>query len=171
MKRWLPWLGAGALFVALLFSAPLRGHRLRGQAAPDFSLPLVTGEGAATGERIRLSDLKGQVVVLDFWASWCGPRRESTQVLNGVLERYGEDGLQVVGINVETLPPQALQRVRQRWGQRFDSVQDGDGEQQLAYDVDGFPSLFVLDREGTIRAVHEGVPAEFELAGEIRSLL
>lgn len=147
------------------------GHPLVDEPAPPFAQPIMTGQGGRDAERLRLEDLRGQVVLLDFWASWCGPCADAVPKLNALQERYGERGLKVVGVNVEALPRKILSRAAASLGQRFESIQDSRGTLQAAYGVDGFPTLFVIDREGVVREVYEGVASESEIASEILSLL
>jgi cytochrome c biogenesis protein CcmG/thiol:disulfide interchange protein DsbE len=168
--RWL-LAGVAGLFVLLLW---LRDDRsgLIGEPAPAFTLPVAHQPGAAPeGARIRLEDLRGQVVVLDFWASWCGPCRASIPHMNEIAERYRERGVSVVGVNSEPMPPERLALVARAWRFAYPVVSDATMEAELAYRVDAYPTLVLVDRGGVVREVYYGAPGKAELAARIKSLL
>lgn len=126
--------------------------------APALDLPLATGPGAADGDRVSLEGLRGRVVLLDFWASWCGPCRQSIPALNRVHDRYG-DRIEMLGVNIEGgLPRSRVQSAHARFGAEFPSVQDVRGEAQSMYRVQSIPTLVLIDRAGTVRWVETGVP-------------
>lgn len=158
----------GLLLAWLMFrsSSPLVG-----KPAPDFTLPVAMGEGAKTGDRMRLSDLRDQVVVLDFWASWCGPCRASVPTLSRVAEHYKGKGARVIGINSEAIGPGMMAFLETSWGFRYPTLGDGALEAAQAYGVRAYPTLVVIDREGVVRSVHSGSESESALRSEIDSLL
>jgi cytochrome c biogenesis protein CcmG/thiol:disulfide interchange protein DsbE len=137
-----------------------------GDAAPGFSLP------AASGKVIALERLRGQVVYVDFWASWCGPCRRSFPWMNAMQERYGAGGFVVVAVNVDKKRADA-DRFLQANAARFAVVFDPDGKAPLAYDVAGMPGSYLIDRTGKVAAVEAGFLDERTAAREdaIRSLL
>jgi len=136
---------------------------------PDFDLPILAGEGTAAGERVSLSTLHGHVVVLDFWASWCGPCRMSASVLNEVKEKAGP-GVRFVGINVEPeLSASLLAGAHREFGYDFPTVQDADGTLLQRFGISGLPTLIVLDAQGKLRHASPGVPDADLLLAEIRS--
>ena len=116
--------------------------------APDFVLPTSSG-------KIDLADLKGKVIYLDFWASWCHPCRKSFPWLNEMQERYGQKGLAVVAINVDRTPDLAS-KFLQNVPANFTVAYDPDGKVADVYQVQGMPSSFLIDRTGHIREVHMG---------------
>jgi thiol-disulfide isomerase/thioredoxin len=164
-----------SLLVALMF-AGLMYLRLTDKGpwadkpAPDFSLPVVGGEGATQGDRVRLSDLKGQLVVLDFWASWCDPCRQSIPILNQVAKDLAKEGVRVYGINSESLAAPAINRVGQRWGIAYPVLHDATAEVMDRYDVSALPSLYLIDRQGVVRKSHAGAPSAQRLIQEVREM-
>lgn len=141
--------------------------------APAFALPVAAGPGAAEGDRIALEDLRGRVVLLDFWATWCAPCRRSIPILNEVAERNAGRGVDVIGINVEpNLSQPTLQSAHAAFGASFASVQDTPAsEVQRAYRVEQLPTLVLVDREGIVRHVETGVPDPEALQERIDSLI
>lgn len=141
-------------------------HPLVGREAPDLSLPRVEGS-----ERVSLAGLRGDVVLLDFWASWCGPCRMSVPALNEVHQRYG-DRIQIFGVNVDHgLDVSGVAHAHQTFGARFPSLIDDRGEAQMAFEVNNIPTLVLIDRGGTIRYVGRGVPDPDDVADRIDELL
>jgi cytochrome c biogenesis protein CcmG, thiol:disulfide interchange protein DsbE len=131
-----------------------------------FSLP------NAGGNAIALEKLRGQVVYLDFWASWCGPCRRSFPWMSELQERYKDRGLVIVAINVDKKRADA-ERFLQTNSARFTVLFDPEGSAPLAYDVVGMPSSYLIDRHGMIVDVEPGFLDERKLAREqaIRALL
>jgi thiol-disulfide isomerase/thioredoxin len=103
----------------------------------------------------NLSAYKGQVVVLDFWASWCKPCRRSIPWLNQMRARYGERGLVVIGVNVDKDRAEA-ERFLREVPIEFDVIFDPEGTLAARYEVEGMPSTYVFSREGTLMARHLG---------------
>ena len=141
-----------------------------GKPAPDFSLPVAFGAGAEAGDRIRLSDLKGQFVVLDFWASWCEPCRQSVPLLDQVAKELAPDGVRVFGINSEGLVPERVAAVAARWGFAYPVLHDVTAETMLGYDIKVLPTLFLVDRKGIVRRTHGGSPSAERIVQEVREL-
>jgi peroxiredoxin len=166
-----------ALFVVaflgfgLLFSQRRGNSPLLGQLAPDFALPVAAGEGASEGDQLRLSDLKGQVVVLDFFASWCWPCRQSVPELSAVAKQLAGRGVHFIGINGEAIQPAMYQALFQQWGFGYPIVQDAANQAHQAYGITGFPSVFVIDRTQKVRFAYDGAPSKALLLREISSIL
>jgi len=170
------WLSIAALVIlgawALSFMRPLLGGSpLTDAPAPDFTLGVVMGEGALSGDRVRLSDLRGEVVVLDFWASWCGPCRASVPALSRVAKHYAGKGARVIGINSESIPPAGMAMLERAWGFAYPTLADPALEARLAYGVNAFPTLFILDPQGIVRYVHAGAASEARMRSEIESII
>jgi cytochrome c biogenesis protein CcmG, thiol:disulfide interchange protein DsbE len=104
---------------------------------------------------ILLQDLKGQVVYVDFWASWCGPCRKSFPWLNQMQQKYGAKGLKVIAINVDSDRELAVAFLKENKS-NFTIGYDAAGELASAFEVQGMPSSFIIDRNGVIRHAHVG---------------
>ncbi|HJK91417.1 MAG TPA: TlpA disulfide reductase family protein [Polyangiaceae bacterium LLY-WYZ-15_(1-7)] len=164
LKRVLPWLG-GVLAIAALAALGLVPKQCGlGRAAPAFEEAIVAGEGV--GDRVSLEALRGKVVLLDFWASWCPPCRESVPILNRLQARYPEGDVLLYGVNVEQEPAGFVERAHGALGIAFPTLHDPHGELQRAYDVQSYPTLFVIGKDGTVRDVEIGVADEAAL-GEL----
>ena len=124
-----------------------RGDR---PAAPEASLPVLGAGGSGS-----LSDYRGQVVVLNFWASWCPPCVDELPLLQRTQRRIEPLGATVLGVNYQDLPEDASQFV-DRFGLTFPNLRDRDGEYAEEYAILGFPETFVIDRRGRIAAARRG---------------
>ena len=114
-----------------------------GEAAPEFSLNLMGGGS------IDSQELRGRVVMLDFWASWCPPCREEAPVLAQVYADYRERGVEFVGVNLWDNAGDADLFVQQQGHEYPNGVDDG-GKIAISYGVRGIPEKFFIDREGRI---------------------
>ena len=114
-----------------------------GEAAPDFSLNLMGGGS------IDSQELRGRVVMLDFWASWCPPCREEAPVLAQVYADYRDRGVEFVGVNLWDNAGDADIFVQQQGHEYPNGVDDG-GKIAISYGVRGIPEKFFIDREGSI---------------------
>jgi cytochrome c biogenesis protein CcmG, thiol:disulfide interchange protein DsbE len=152
-------------FLALVFAAAA-GAVVPGETAPAFALPM------AGGETIALDKLRGRVVYVDFWASWCGPCRRSFPWMSEMQQKYGARGFTVVGINVDKRRPDA-ERFLQQTPAGFTIVFDEAGNTPAAYAVKGMPSSYLIDADGRVIAVESGFRDEQKAPVEdrIRALL
>jgi peroxiredoxin len=139
---WLLALGFGA--PALTRAQP--GYPLIGEAAPDFALR------AAAGGNVRLSEHRGEVVVLSFWSSRCTPCRTQLAALSRSLATYQSAGLAVYGVGVDDDPVQALAFARST-GVGFELLLDPAKAVSRSYQVDNLPMTVLIDRNGTVRHV------------------
>jgi cytochrome c biogenesis protein CcmG, thiol:disulfide interchange protein DsbE len=155
-----------ALLLAGLTCAASTQAANPGTAAPPFAL------STASGETVALAALRGRVVYVDFWASWCAPCRRSFPWMNAMQARYAGEGLAVVGVNVDKRRADA-ERFLRDVPASFTIVYDAEGAMPAAYDVRGMPSSYLIDRQGNIAAVEEGFHDERRAALEarIRALL
>ncbi|HLP30464.1 MAG TPA: TlpA disulfide reductase family protein [Geothrix sp.] len=117
--------------------------------APDFSLP------GQDGKPVRLSELRGKVVYVDFWASWCGPCRQSFPWMNQLQAAWADKGLVIVAINLDQERPLA-DRFIEAMKPRFPVAFDPQGTTAEQYKVQGMPSSYIIDRQGNIHARHMG---------------
>ncbi|NNF40830.1 MAG: TlpA family protein disulfide reductase [Woeseiaceae bacterium] len=105
--------------------------------------------------QLDISAYRGKVVVLDFWASWCVPCRRSFPWLNAMQQKYADDGLVIVGVNVDQAPESAAAFLAD-YPATFQIAYDQQGRLAKEYDVQGMPSSFVIGRDGKRKAEHLG---------------
>ena len=150
---------------AVVLAANARAIEI-GTPAPAFALP------AADGHVVALDGLRGRVVYVDFWASWCGPCRRSFPWMNALQQRFGGRGLAVVAINVDKRRPDA-DRFLQQYPATFTVLFDPAGETPTAYAVPGMPTSYLLDARGHVVQIEQGFldDRRAELEARIESLL
>jgi peroxiredoxin len=137
-----------------------------GAAAPNFA------SKSDSGRNVRLSELRGQVVMINFWASWCSPCRQELPLLNKLYAQYRAAGFTLLAVNVDDNRKDAeamLKRLELRFPTLFD---DGKAVAKL-YGVDTMPATLVIDRDGRVRYVHRGYYEGYERKYEqqVRELL
>lgn len=139
-----------------------------GMRAPDFALPEVR-----SGKTVRLSDLKGKPVLINFWATWCGPCRLEMPELEAAYEAHGNEGFTVVAVDVKIddgLP--AVLAFIDELGLTFPVVRDVTGEVEIGlYNVLGYPTSVFVDRDGIIRYVHRGPLTRDFLEEKLKEIL
>lgn len=169
MERALPWIGSVTVLVIIgaVALAPTCGLGPPTVDAPVFSMTIEAGEGV--GDRVALEGLAGQIVLLDFWASWCRPCRRSIPILNRVAERFPT--VRFYGVNTERSDRQTLQRRHEQLGASFPSFHDLSGELQDRYGVSHLPTLVVVDGAGQIRHSESGIPDENSLISLLDELV
>jgi len=138
---------------ASITAALARGQR---PAAPAFSLPRFDGGTLA------LSSLRGQYVLVNFWASWCIPCRDEAPLLERASREYARRGLVVVGVNIQDLEPEARKFIAQ-FKISYPNVRDRDGRVSRAYGTTGVPESFFIDREGRVVRKFPGAAVEWRL--------
>lgn len=134
-------------------------------SAPESSLPVLGGEG-----RGSLREYRGQVVVLNFWASWCPPCVDELPLLERTQRRIEQRRATVLGVNYQDLPEDASKFV-DRFGLTFPNLRDRDGEYADDYSILGFPETFIIDRRGRIAAARRGPVTEDWLDSKLSPLL
>ena len=176
------WLRSGLscllLSAGLLMSVAEAGGPVSvGDTAPAVELPLlvaqqINGESISAGTSFSLSKLKGKVVYLDFWASWCGPCRVSFPKLEQLRQELGPRGFEVYAINVDEFEADALQFLEEV-PVTYPTLYDGNGTAPLLYGILGMPTAYLIDRQGQVRLVHQGFRRndEVQLRAEIIELL
>jgi len=135
------------LFFGLVILPYVDPGATRGKEASDFSLEVI--HGGETGNRIRLSDLRGNVVVLDFWASWCQPCREQAPIVDSIAKKFESEDVIVVGVNTGDRRKLAEEFLKQH-PVSYASVIDADGSASDAFGVSRLPTIVILDRAGKI---------------------
>jgi peroxiredoxin len=156
--------------IALVFGAfaasSLASSGMEGQKAPDFALK------SSTGENLRLSEYRGDVVMINFWATWCGPCRQEMPLLDELYNRYQRVGFNLLGVNIDDDSRRAMQ-MAEELGIDFPVLFDASKEVSRLYEVEAMPVTVLVDREGTVRYVHHGYKPGYEdkYLDQIRSLL
>jgi len=135
-------------------------------AAPDFTLH------AMGGPNLRLKEQRGRVVMVNFWATWCGPCRQEMPQLNRLYEKYKSSGFVLLGVNVDDDVAKAAE-LAAKLGVTFPVLLDTEKTVSKLYDVSTMPSTMIIDREGKVRYVHRGYLAGYEdnYEKQIRELL
>lgn len=155
---------AGALTAALLATAVVAG--VSDAPAPDFTLK------SDSGKNLKLSEHRGEVVLINFWASWCGPCRQEMPLLSELHDKYKSLGFTVLGVNVEQ-DSAAAKKLLKEMPVTFPVLFDNDSTVSKQYDVIAMPSTVLVDRDGNMRYLHKGYkPGEEAIYLEmVRSLI
>ncbi|MCH8277939.1 MAG: TlpA family protein disulfide reductase [Proteobacteria bacterium] len=158
-------LALGLVF-SILAATSLAASGMEGQVAPDFVLK------STSGENLRLSEYRGDVVMINFWATWCGPCRQEMPLLDELYRRYHRVGFHLLGVNIDDDTTRALRMVEEL-DLHFPVVFDTRKEVSRLYNVEAMPATILVDREGNIRHVHHGYKPGYEdkYLDQIRALL
>jgi|JI10StandDraft_1071094.scaffolds.fasta_scaffold899118_2 peroxiredoxin len=164
----LSFLAAPFLVAALLVVAPNGARALEaGDRAPDFAAPALDGKGT-----VSLSQYRGKVVYLDFWASWCAPCLKAIPEIEAMRKELASEGFQVVAVNLDQTPKKAL-RFLEKNPVGYPSASDPKGRLPKQFGVDTMPTSYLIDGDGVIRYVHRGFQRGdgTKLRAEIRKML
>jgi peroxiredoxin len=117
--------------------------------APDFTLK------AMDGRNLRLQEQRGQVVMVNFWATWCGPCKQEMPHLNALYQKYKDSGFVLLGVNIDDDPRKAA-AMAASYGLKFPVLFDADKKVTRTYDLGSMPSTVLIDRNGVVRHIHRG---------------
>lgn len=140
--------------VSLVFSAAVFAVELSGPA-PDFTLK------SRDGKNVRLSELRGQVVMINFWASWCGPCRQEMPHLEAIHNEYVDYGFTLLGINVDE-KQELAEKLLAQIPVSFPILFDPSSSVSKQYNVDAMPTTILIDRDGNLRHLHRAYRPGFE---------
>lgn len=171
MKKWILRLALLVAVAGLYFAIRHRGvvgmkstDIRENSVAPDFSLPDLAGQ------RVDLSSYRGKVVLLDFWATWCDPCRDEIPHFVDLQNKYGEQGLQIIGVSMDD-GPEAVRDFYQRFKMNYPVVMGNAKTGELYGGVLGLPIAFVIRRDGRIAEKHIGATDISVFEKEIVTLL
>ena len=156
-----------ACATAMLFVAPFAIPAVApSMAAPDFTLRTMSGPN------MRLAEQRGRVVMVNFWATWCGPCRQEMPQLDRLYQKYKASGFVLMGVNVDDDARKAAD-VAGKLGVSFPVLLDTDKAVSKLYDLSTMPSTVIIDRDGKVRYVHRGYLTGYEdnYDKQIRELL
>lgn len=142
----------GLLLLGLAMFSPAALAIGAGTMAPEIGIKDLAGRG------VNIASLKGKVVLVDFWASWCAPCREELPVLESLYKKYRARGFEVVGVNQDESPDN-VKKFLNGMPLSFRVVHDRGGAVANRYEPAKMPSSFLIDRKGIVRHVHAGFRA------------
>ena len=146
-----------------------------GDIAPDFDVPLDDGTSYQLhdldGNPVRLEDLRGKAVWLNFFATWCPPCQGETPILRDLAERYEDQGLEVVGVSVQETTADDVHAYAERYQLPYTIGFDGSGHVFHQYRVYALPTQFFIDPDGRIRYIAQGPMSEEGASQRIESIL
>jgi len=146
--------------------SPLASPR-EGFLAPDFTLV------SLQGEELKLSDLRGKIVVVNLWATWCLPCRAETPALERTYRQYKDAGVVILGVNLTNQDSvNEVESFVQEFSLSYPILLDRDGQVGILYQIQGIPTTFFIDRDGVIRTAVVGGPmSETFIRSKIEALL
>ena len=155
---------AAAIVLALLPGCTSREKQAGSAAAPDFTLQDMSGK------KVSLSGLKGSVVLLDFWATWCPPCREAMPDLERLHKTYGGRGLTVLAISMDEGGWDYVKSFMDEHKITF-TVLQGTEDVSTKYQVRMIPAIYLVDKQGIVKKQYLGVGSEEDIEKEIKALL
>ena len=158
MKSWLRKQSiahaVAVLFINVFLVSASQASGIEG-VAPDFTLK------SNQGKNIRLEDLRGQVVMLNFWASWCGPCRQEMPLMDEIYKKYEKLGFTILAVNVDEDSADA-DRFLDAVPVSFPVLYDNESRISELYEVDAMPTTIMIDRDGNRRFMHRGYKSGYE---------
>ena len=148
MRKTIPNLMGSLMVAVALLAIPAIAADATGPAAP-FSLQ------SRAGEAVSLSSLKGQVVLINFWATWCGPCRKEMPLLEQIQKKYAPLGFTMLGVNVEE-DTRLMETFLKDVPVSFPILLDPANGVSKLYNVSAMPSTVIVDRKGNVRFIHQG---------------
>jgi peroxiredoxin len=154
------------LLSGLVLAASVQAAVTVQTAAPDFTLK------SAEGRNLRLQEQRGQVVLVNFWASWCGPCKQEMPHLNRLYDKYRSSGFTLLGVNIDDDARHGAATAT-KWGLKFPVLLDANKSVTKLYDMGAMPATVLIDRDGRVRYLHRGYREGVEEAYErqIRELV
>lgn len=143
--------------LALLLAAGITAAGMNAGQAPDFTLK------SNSGDNLRLEEHRGEVVMLNFWASWCAPCRQEMPHLRALNDEYAPLGFTLLGVNVDE-DLDAAKRAIAELNVDFPVVFDDQSKVAELFDVDAMPTTIIIDRDGNVRHLHRGYKPGYEKA-------
>jgi cytochrome c biogenesis protein CcmG/thiol:disulfide interchange protein DsbE len=166
-----PWfVPAVVLLAAAAFGLLALPHLAPSRQAEDFLLPRLDPKGGASPGQVRLSDLQGKGVILDFWASWCVPCRAQAPIVDRVSRSNKARGLVALGVVSGDAPEDAAAFLAQH-PVSYESVVDDQGAASRAFHVNSLPTIVAIDAKGEVKAVRKGLVSEKELSALVEAIL
>ena len=161
--------GVAGVLALLIYGVASQGEDgpsgLIGEPAPEIELPPLDG-----GAEKSLADWRGQVVVLNYWASWCEPCREESPLLERWHQRLKKQNATVLGVNALDVTSDAKDFIAE-YGLTYPHLRDKDGSTQEDFGITGYPETFVIDRDGRIAAAVTGPVDDEFMREEVAPLL
>jgi peroxiredoxin len=133
--------------------------------APDFNIKDLNGDN------LRLSDLKGKVIILDFWATWCPPCRAEIPAFNELYSEYKDQGLEIIGLSLDRDGPPVVKKFAKEYNIKYILAMGNDKIVNSYRGIVGIPTTFIIDRDGNIRGQHVGFAPKEVFEEEIKNLL
>jgi thiol-disulfide isomerase/thioredoxin len=158
------------LGIALPFLAGIAGRALAGGEAPALKAAPVWELKDVEGKTVKSTDFKGKVVILDFWATWCGPCVAEIPSFIELHKQYEKDGLVIIGVSVDDGTPVVKKFIGSK-KVNYPIVMGNDSITAAFGGVEGIPTTFVIDRDGKIVSKHIGLTEKAEFEREIKPLL
>ena len=141
------WSGAALIVLLVAAGSVSAATELKGAEAPDFVLK------SFSGKNLRLSEYRGEVVMLSFWATWCGDCRAQLTELGAMRDRYQDAGVELLAVSLDQSARQASDMTKDS---TYPVLHDAAGEVGRLYDVTKMPVMVLIDRGGVVREVFEG---------------
>ena len=155
-----------AVLAALLLSQLTWAAKTLEGTAPDFTLK------STSGSNWRLSEQRGSVILINFWASWCGPCRQEMPLLDDIQQKYSRLGFSIIGVNVDKDTDKA-DKILKEIPVSFPVLYDPAGDVGKLFNVDSMPTTVIVDRDGKMRFLHRGYKPgyEQEYVAQIKQLI